>query len=122
MAEELPADKAGEVAMAAKLAAKAREAASKTASKTVADGDAVAAKAAAAAALDAAKYDEMVAVHKRRLAESNLNVAKTTVKLAKAVPLVAGLVQQLPELAPKAEPFLIPGPPLLESFFSRPVR
>ena len=104
--------------MAAKLAAKAREAASKTASKTVAD--AVAAMAAAAAALDAAKYDEMVAVHKRRLAESNLNVAKTTVKLAKAVPLVAGLVQQLPELASKAEPFQ--AHLHLESFFSRPVR
>ena len=69
------------------------------------------------ASLDAAKYDEMVAGHKRRVAETKLKIAKTTVKMAKAAPLVAGLVQQLPELAPKAAPLQAK----LDSFFRRSV-
>ena len=94
-AEELPIDEAGEAAMAAKAAAKVRAAATKSAQQPVKNAEA--AKAKAAAALDAAKYDEMVAGHKRRVAETKLKIAKTTVKMAKAAPLVAGLVQQIPQ-------------------------
>ena len=110
--EELPTDEAGEAAMAAKAAAKAREAASKAAKKRV--DEALAAEARAAAARDTARYHEAVAGQKRQLAELDHKIAVKTVKLAKAVPLVAGLVQELPELAQKAA---APLQAKLESFF-----
>ena len=114
-AEELPMDEAGEAAIAAKAAAKARAAATKAAQQRV--NTAVAANAKAEAALKAAKHDEELAPRKRELAELKVKHAGTKVKVAKALPLVAGLEQELPALAPK----LAPHQAKLESFFRRPI-
>ena len=103
-AAELPIDEAGEAAMAAKAAAKAREAYSKQASKTIAD--VAAAKVKEALTLDAARYHEKVAEHKRRRAEMQLKVAYKMDKMAKAGPAMEDLVQQLPDLAADAAPLL----------------
>ena len=97
--------------MAAQAAAKAGAAATKAAQRYV--NDAVAAKAKVEAALNAAKHDEELAPRKRQLAELKLKHAGTKVKVAKALPLVAGLVQELPESAPK----IAPHQAKLESFF-----
>ena len=112
-AADLPMDEAGEAAMAAKAAAKARASATKAAAKTVKVAEA--AKTTAAVALNAARYHEAVAGPKRRQAEVNLELACTSVKLAKALPVVSALAQQLPEIAPEAAPIQAK----LESFFRR---
>ena len=118
-AAELPIDEAGEAAMAAKAAAKAREADSKQASKTIAD--VAAAKVKAASTVDAARYHEKVAEHKRRRAEMQLKVADKMDNMAKVGRVMEDLVQQLPELAADAAPLLAERQRTLDSFLRRPV-
>ena len=110
-AEELPTDEAGEAAMDAKVKAKVCGAAAKAALNIAIDAKKVQER--AEAALAGAEYDVAKAELKRTRAELKLNDATFKAKVAKTVPLVAGLVHELPELAPKAAPLQAK----LESFF-----
>lgn len=110
LADDLPIDEAGEVAMRAKMEAAAQEAVKKTAlRKTIADA-ASSPRRKAAAALEAAERQAMLAEQKRKLCEGEHRLVNLNAKMAKAAPLVsqlAGVVPGAEALQTKMEWFMV---------------
>ena len=103
-ADDLPMDEAGEAAMAACSAAKLHETTATAASKLAREAESKRAR--LEAALDAAKHDEQTAGLKReraefklQLAEGDLTMANTKVKVAEVMPCVAAMAKVEPKAA-----------------------